>query len=451
MGLGLTGSATLAAPPNVVFIVSDDQRADTICALGNSGIETPTLDSLVRRGTTLMRAVATYPICHVSRAEMLTGCPARVAYPKYPSPPIDNKLQTLPRTFAEAGYDVCYTGKWHTDGTPERHGYTTTSGMYSSGGGRGQSLTYPKDHAGRVVTGYTGWTFKTPQGVAEPNKGIGLTPSTDQHIADGAIRFLKSPERAKPFFLHLNFTAPHDPRLWPAGEKRYRAADMKLPDNFAAEHPFDHGNKGGRDERLLPRPLQAADVQAELACYYAAITEMDRQLGRVMQTLEECNFGDNTIVVFTSDQGLALGSHGLLGKQNLYEHTVTVPLILAGPGVPANRRSIAQCCLYDLFPTLCELAALPIPSTVQGKSLVPLFKGTSTELYPQIIAHFTDTQTMVREARFKLIHYWKQNRSQLFDLHTDPQELSDLARSPDYADTLKRLESTANKSSSPRS
>ena len=438
-GMALVASQALAAPPNIVFVVSDDQRADTIQSLGNPRIQTPTLDALVRRGTSFTRAVATYPICHVSRAEMLTGCPAREAYPKYPNPPINSKLQTLPRAFAEAGYVVCYTGKWHTDGTPQRHGYTTTSGLYSSGGGKGQRLTHQTDHAGRLVTGYTGWTFKTASGTAEPDKGIGLTSATDRHIADGAIRFLERQERGKPFLLHINFTSPHDPRIWPEGERHYRAADMKLPDNFAPKHPFDHGNIDGRDEKLLPRPLQQADVQAELACYYAMITEMDRQLGRVIQTLADTGHMSNAIIIFTSDQGLALGSHGLLGKQNLYEHTVTVPLIIAGPGMPENQRSSAQCRLYDLFPTLCELAALPIPSTVQGKSLLPLLKDNIKELHRLIIAHFTDTQTMVRENRFKLIHYWKQNRSQLFDLHTDPQELSDLGESPAHRDLFTRL------------
>jgi hypothetical protein len=144
----------------------------------------------------------------------------------------------------------------------------------------------------------------------------------------------------------VNFAFPHDPRQWPANkENSYLASQIPLPANFAARHPFDHGNLHGRDELLLPTPRTAEAVREELALYYAMITDLDEQLGRILDALPSF---DDTLVIFTSDQGLALGSHGLLGKQNQYEHTIRSPLIITGPGLPMNARSTALVTLYDV-------------------------------------------------------------------------------------------------------
>src|SRR5262249_50414221 len=155
------------------------------------------------------------------------------------------------------------------------------------------------------------------------------------------------------FFLHLNFTAPHDPLLVPPDRAmRYDAATVPLPKNFVAQHPFDHGNASGRDELLFRLPRTPQEVREELAVYYAVIEHLDAQIGRILATLQSLSSLDNTIVVFTSDHGLAIGSHGLRGKQNMYEHTLRVPLVIRGPGVPAGKESHALCYLRDLFPTL---------------------------------------------------------------------------------------------------
>jgi mono/diheme cytochrome c family protein len=170
---------TLALPtaPNIFFIVSDDQRPDTIHALGNAVIETPNLDRLVARGTSFTRAYAGYPICHVSRAQILTGTHAFKALPKYPGGAIDPKLATLAGTLQKSGYHTCYTGKWHNDGHPTQSGYTTTSGLYSSGGGKG--ITQPEiDDRGRPLTGYRGWTFKDDQNKPNSTKVSACSPTT---------------------------------------------------------------------------------------------------------------------------------------------------------------------------------------------------------------------------------------------------------------------------------
>ncbi|MFN0077291.1 MAG: sulfatase-like hydrolase/transferase [Prosthecobacter sp.] len=443
-------SVGLHAAPNILLIVADDQRPDTIHALGNAVIKTPNLDRLVARGITFTRAYAGYPICHVSRAQILTGTHAFKALPQYPGGAIDPKLATLAGTFQNAGYHTCYTGKWHNDGHPMQRGYTTASGLYSSGGGKG--VTQPEiDDRGRPLTGYRGWTFKTDDGKAELDQGVGLQPDNSRHIADGAIHAIQTAPKDQPWLLHVNFAFPHDPRQWPTGMKnRYDPAKMPLPANFAAQHPFDHGNIDGRDEQLLPTPRTETAVREELALYYAMITDLDAQLGRILATLPS---PDDTIIVFTADQGLALGSHGLLGKQNQYEHSIRSPLIICGPGLPQNERRTALVTLHDLFPTLCELSSIAIPPTVTGKSLALLLRHQTDRVHEFVTGMFTDTQRMICDERWKFIIYPKAGREQLFDLQNDPHELHDLGADPAHqakrADLKARLQAWRKKNVDP--
>lgn len=434
----LTLGTCLRAAPNILLIVADDQRPDTIHALGNSVIDTPNLDRLVARGTSFSRAYAGYPICHVSRAQILTGNPAFKALPKYPGGAIDPTLATLGGTLQKAGYHTCYTGKWHNDGHPKQRGYTATSGLYSSGGGKG--VTQPDiDDRGRPLTGYRGWTFKDENNQAELGKGVGLQPDNSRHIAEGAIHAIQTAPPGKPLFLHVNFAFPHDPRQWPTGMKnRYAAASMPLPANFAPQHPFDHGNISGRDELLLPTPRTASAVREELAIYYAMITDLDAQLGRILDALPA---PDDTIIIFTSDQGLALGSHGLLGKQNEYEHSIRSPLIICGPGLPKNERTAALANLNDFFPTLCDLIGIGIPPTVQSKSLAPLLRHQTDHVHEFVTGVYTDTQRMLCDARWKYVLYPKAGREQLFDLQADPDELHDLGTDPTHKKTRDKLAS----------
>ncbi len=433
--------------PNILFIVSDDQRPDTVHALGNTYIDTPHLDRLVTRGSTFTRAIAANPVCISSRSEILTGA---TGFRNGASPfgaVMKPEMAFLGDVLRKAGYITWYSGKWMNDGSPKTRGYDETSALYVSGEtGRTIKATYPKAYNGVEVTGYGDWVFKSNNGKTESEKGIGLTPITDRHIADGAIALIqRRPDR--PFFLHVNFTAPHDPRHFPPGyEKKYDPAAIPLPPNFLTEHPFDHGNAGQRDEKLLPVPRNPDEVKAEIAAYYALISHMDEQIGRIVEALRATGQEQNTIIIFTSDQGLAIGSHGLLGKQNMYEHTIGVPLILAGPGIPQNRRFAAQTYLRDMFPTLCDMVGAPIPKSVEGRSLVPVLKGSVKEIYPEVYAYWhissgrsakmaaetgspveLPIERMVRTDRWKLIHYSHLQRYQLFDLVNDPHELKDLS------------------------
>jgi arylsulfatase A-like enzyme len=439
--LGLFAAATIwthdvaaaAERPNVLVIVTDDQRPDTIAALGNPRIETPTLDQLVRQGTTFTRATCGFPLCVPSRAEILTGATAFRTGIGFGRRTIDPDLVLWGDTMRAAGYRTWYCGKWMNDGSPKTRGYDETSGLFSSGGAGPAGKAPRYGRFGRLITGYRGWTFKTDDGKPELQKGIGLTGETSRHIADGAIELLRR-DTDQPFFLHVNFTAPHDPLIFPPGyESKYDPDRMKLPENFLPRHPFDHGNLEGRDEKLLPWPRTEGAIRQELAAYYAVIDDMDAQIGRILDALDQSGRRDNTLILFTSDHGLALGSHGLMGKQNMYEHTIGVPFIIAGPGIPQDVRTEAQIYLRDMYPSVCELVGIDTPVTVQGKSFAPVLRGETDQVHDAIYGYFYDFQQMIRTDRWKLIRYPKVDRVQLFDLMNDPAERENLAGEPKYA------------------
>jgi len=432
-------SATSADAPNVLVIVSDDQRPDTIAELGNRRIKTPTLDQLVRQGVAFTRATCGFPLCVPSRSEILTGATAMRTGIGFGRRTIDPELTLWGNAMRSGGYRTWYCGKWMNDGSPKTRGYDETAGLFSSGGAGAAGKTPRHGRFGRLITGYRGWTFKTNDGQPELQKGIGLTGETSRHIADGAIELL-SRDLDRPFFLHVNFTAPHDPLILPPGyENKYVSHEMEVPPDFLPRHPFDHGNFEGRDEKLLPWPRTEEAIRQELAAYYAVIDDMDAQIGRILRALDRSGRRENTVIVFTSDHGLALGSHGLMGKQNMYEHTIGVPFIIAGPGIPQGVRSDAQIYLRDMFPTVCELAGIETPATVQGKSLVPILNGETHEIYPAVYGYFYDFQRMVRTDRWKLIRYPKVDRTQLFDLKNDPFERNNLADQPEHAATVRSL------------
>ena len=436
------GASQLAAEParrpNVLLILADDQRPDTIHALGNPIIDTPNLDKLAAGGVSFSRAVCAFPICTYSRAEIVCGVNSfrnklvgKVAGPK-------PKLTLWAEAMRAAGYQTWYSGKWHLGGRPITRGYVESQGLFASGG---QKFMKPAvDWKGFPVTGYSGWVFQNDAGQMFPELGVGLTTETSRRIADGAISLIRR-RSEQPFFLHVNFTSPHDPLLMPpelAG--KYDPDKMPLPGNFLPQHPFDHGNFHGRDEEVFSFPRTEKQTRGELACYYALISQMDAEIGRILAALDETGQRENTIIIFTSDHGLAIGSHGLRGKQNMYEHTVNVPLLVSGPGIGRGRRSAAQLYLRDLYPTVCELTGVPIPSSVESRSMASVLRGDSEAGHDEVFCYFMDVQRMIRTDHWKLAHYPKIDRYQLFDLAADPLEMHDRAADPAHATKLAELQ-----------
>ena len=213
-----------------------------------------------------------------------------------------------------------------------------------------------------------------------------------------------------------------------------------LPANFLPQHPFDNGmTKGVRDENLAPYPRTREVISDQLCEYYGLITHLDEQVGRILAALEKSGQAENTVVIYTADHGLAMGSHGLLGKQSLYEHSMRSPLIVAGPGIPAGRSTEAFTYLFDLFPTICALAGVTPPEKVAGEDLRPLWEGEGAQVRDSVFLPFSDLMRSVRDRRWKLIVYPPIDHRQLFDLVADPDEMRDLAALPEHAAQVERL------------
>ncbi len=263
-------------------------------------------------------------------------------------------------------------------------------------------------------------------------------------LADDAEMLLRqAADRDKPFFMYLAFNAPHDPRQSP-GEyiNRYALNDIRLPANFQPDHPNREAigcTEATRDEALAPIPRTEHAVRTHRREYFAIISHLDAQIGRILAALDETGKAENTVVFFTSDQGLAVGHHGLMGKQNLYDHSVRVPFTVAGPGIAKDRRVTTPIYLQDIMPTTLELAGVPVPEQVQFKSLLPLLRGERIRQYDAIYGAYMNLQRMVCANGFKLIYYPPLDQRVLFDLNNDPEEMHDLSEDPAHAERMADL------------
>jgi arylsulfatase A-like enzyme len=216
---------------------------------------------------------------------------------------------------------------------------------------------------------------------------------------------------------------------------KYSAENIPLPKNFLPVYPLDHGNFDGRDEALLAWPRTEEAVKDLLRVYYSVIEDMDAQIGRILKSLESSRQLEDTIVIFTSDHGMACGSHGLRGKQNMYEHTINVPFVMAGPNIPEGFQTEAQIYLREVYPTSCELVSVAIPDSVTARSFARSVSEPSTSHHEEIYGYYKDTQRMIRtNDGWKLVHYPKIAEWQLFDLNTDPFETQSLAKSQNETD-----------------
>jgi arylsulfatase A-like enzyme len=418
---GKARSADARPKPNILFLFSDDQRADTIAALGNPHIHTPHLDRLVRQGTVFSRAYCmgaqNGAVCVPSRAMLLTG---RTLFH------VSTNLQgqtTWPEMFTKAGYATFLTGKWHNGQASARRGFQEGRSVFFGGMGNPSKLPVQDFGGDSALTG------PRPSG-----------KHSVELFTDCAVDFVKRQPACRPFLCYVSFNAPHDPRVAPQEyHDRSNAARPPLPSNFLPQHPFNNGELTIRDEQLAPWPRTPEIVRQHLADYYAAISFLDAQVGRILDALRASGQYENTLIVFSSDHGLAIGSHGLFGKQNLYEHSMRAPLIFAGPGVPKGQQADALCYLLDIFPTLGELAGVPAPEGSEGKSLAPILSGKQARIRDSIFTAYQTVQRAVRDDRWKLIVYPQVNKVQLFDLQNDPAELKDLSTDPARAADMKRL------------
>ncbi len=391
---------------NILHIHADDHRPDGLHALGNPLLQTPNLDSLVDRGMTFTHCYTmgsmTGAVCTPSRTMMLTGR----SWQRIPGAPAAakdaaNPSTFLPRVIEAAGYQT-----WHM---------------------------------GKLGNGFEAGLKEFETSIVDDARDS--TPADDrahcsQRLADRTIEFLKSraaSHEARPFYIYLAPPVPHDPRsAEPQFHKLYDPAKIPLSPAFLPQHPFDNGEMSVRDEKLAPWPRTPEDTKQQNADYYSCITGLDHHVGRIMAELKASGQWDNTIIIFSGDNGLSLGEHGLFGKQNLYEFGgMHVPLVIAGPGIP-HGKSEAFVYLMDLFPTLAEFAGAKVPVGVEGISLLPILTGNQTKVRDVCYTSYRNCQRAVRDQRWKLIRYPLVDRTQLFDLSLDPHELDNLAKKPEH-------------------
>ncbi len=413
----LTGAICPAAPeskpkarPNVLLIVSDDHWYDALGCAGHPIVRTPNLDRLASQGVRFTHAFVEIPICTPSRAAFLSGRYGPGNGVTFFSHKIKD-VAFWPEVLTTAGYQTAATGKWHNDGRPGTHGFSWTRNVFLGG-----------------MCDYT--DPKLIQGLDDKPQVV--KGNITELITDAAVGFLAERDQNRPFFLYVAYTAPHDPRTPPPRyEQMYPAAKMPLPDNFMSAPPFDPGTLDIRDEKLLDRPLEPSEVRREIGRYYGLITHLDSQVGRILKELDERNLDDNTIVVFMGDNGLTLGSHGLLGKQTLYDEGVRVPLIIRHPaGRLRGEVRDALVGLLDIFPTVCEWTKTPTPEGLDGRSLAALYAGSAPKVRDEVYGRYDNLFRSVRTDRYKLIQYLALGKLELFDIQKDPLELNDLADDP---------------------
>jgi choline-sulfatase len=432
-----------AAPkkPNILFIFADDQCHDTINALGNDEVKTPNLDRLATSGVSFRNAYNmggwNGAVCVASRAMMNTGkmlWRANAAQSRFKESAARGEFWS--QLLKKAGYETYMTGKWHVQINPEA--------IF--------------DH---VAHERPGMPNQTPQGYNRPVEGrLDVWSPFDQSfegfwkggkhwsevLADDAEAFLQNAAKSDaPFFMYLAFNAPHDPRQSPKKYvDMYPQESIKIPVSYQPLYPYREAmgcGPGLRDEKLAPFPRTEYAVRVNRQEYYAIISHMDAQVGRILEALEKTGKKDNTYIIFSADHGLACGNHGLIGKQNMYDHSMKPPLIVVGPDIPKNEQREALVYLQDIMATTLDLADVPKPEYVEFNSLLPLIRDArKASAYDSVYGcYVADRQRMIRKGDMKLIVYPKAKRLRLYNLEDDPLELDDLAGSPQHWQTIQDL------------
>lgn len=437
---------------NILFIAADDLNNDMEC-YGFSFVKTPNLNRLVAKATRFDRAYNQYPLCNPSRASLLTGYrPDKTGVynlQKNFRETLPGAV-TLPQLFIKNGYNTTRIGKIFHYGVPAQIG---TDGM-------DDPLSWNKTI--------------NPRGrdKAEENQVINYTPNiplgaalsylvaegtdeeqTDGMIANEAIRIMED-NKDQPFFLAVGFFRPHCPFVAP---KKY--FDMypldKIP--MPLESATDWNDKPEAAKwRTFNYELEETKRRELIRAYYASITFVDAQVGKLLDALDRLKLAENTIVVFWSDHGYNVGQHGQWQKQSLFEHSARVPLIISVPGITSGKATGRTVELLDIYPTLAELCGLKSPADLQGKSLVPLLRKPTGDwnkaAYTQVARIINNEIIMGRSVRTERWRYteWDGGKRglELYDYNTDPDEFINLAKDPKYSAEIKRLSSLLKNNSS---
>lgn len=435
--------------PNILFVFADDQRANSIHYLGNDEIITPNLDSLAMRGTSFTNTyiMGSYSgaVSQPSRAMLLTGKYLNNLEKGGKTIPADHI--TLGETLQKAGYNCFGTGKYHSN--PESFKNCFNHGADIFFGGMNDQWNVPLNSYGSIND-----TLPNQRPVIENfYRSNEITYKRGEYMYGGkhstdiftraTINYIRDYDSEKPFFIYTSFMTPHDPRTTHKQYlDMYDTANIKIPPNFAPEHPFDIGDMRIRDEVLAGFPRQKAEVKQHIRDYYALITHNDDCLGKIINALKAEGLYENTIIIYSGDNGLALGQHGLMGKQNVYEHSMKVPLVIAGKNIPTNKKNDALVYLSELYPTICEMLGISVPGSVDSKSFYKQLSGSEEPLHEYILTSYKSYQRAVRNKQYKLIKYDVEGNKtqQLFDLLKDPYEMTDLSNNESFQDIINTLE-----------
>ena len=458
----LTGTAAMADTdkPNILFIFSDDQSYEAMGIRDTYDLKTPNLDRLAESGVDFTHAFNqgsfSPAVCVASRTMLNTGSSLwrAATFSKLGNPKSDNPNnpaflqpytveQKTPDAYwskmmKKAGYETYISGKWHVNEVKPEEIFDHTSHVRG-----GMPRQTDERYARAFIEGQADTWSPYDESLGGHWKG---GKHWSEVLGDDAVEFLEMAKNSEePFFMYLAFNAPHDPRQSP---KRfvdmYPLEDIKVPENFLPEYPYNEYAGSGRklrDEKLAPFPRTEYSVKVNRQEYFAIVSHMDEQVGRILEALEASGMADNTYVFFTSDHGLSVGDHGFIGKQNMYDASMRVPMLIAGPGIPAGKTVDAPVYLQDIMATSLELAGVEKSAQVDFNSLMPLLTGaTDKTAYDDIYGAYFGSQRMIRTDRYKMIVYPTANRVRLYDLQNDPLEMTDLAEDKErYAGLLKTL------------
>jgi len=462
-----SSSKATAPPPNILFIFADDQTYTSIQALGNPDIHTPNLDQLVDQGASFSNAYNmgswTGAVCAASRAMLVSGRSVwRANDFRQNWREGDSLEQTWPKMMEQAGYDTYLSGKWHVDAPAKkvfqqvqhvRPGMPKDKWNHKEMVKAFSKLTEEggnwEDMASLMPIGYNRPLGPDDHSWSPTDSSLGGFWEGGTHwsevLAEDAISFLQqSAGSENPFFMYLAFNAAHDPRQAPQTfQDLYDLDSISTPASWLPMYPyqFDIGNGPRvRDEALAPFPRTEYAIKVHTKEYYALISHMDAQIGKILDELEASGQAENTYIFFTADHGLAMGRHGLLGKQNLFEHSMKVPFMVTGPHIPAGKKVDAPIYLQDVMASSLELAGIEKPDYVDFHSVMDLAKGkTDAPSYGEIYGGYINYQRMIRKGDMKLMVYPKAEKLLLFDLKHDPEEMRDLSDEPAYELQLKAL------------
>ena len=425
--------------PNILWYCTDQQRFDTIGALGNQFVRTPALDSLVQNGTSFTHAYCQSPICTPSRASFMTGMyPSRVHNCRNGNESFDNHPPLISKQLNDAGYDCGMVGKFHLQSSGRR-----TEPRLDDGYRFWRFSHAPRDD---WETGhdYAEWVRARGGDLDELRNSDDRVP-TELHqttwTSDCAIEFINQ-ERDAPWMLTLNPYDPHPPFIPPRSYAEQFDANTLLGPYFQDSDLEQQAKLAAADFQTLGEHPDKFDGRQVQAWYYAMIAQIDDQLARILQCLDDSGQRDNTVIIFTSDHGETLGDHGLLYKGcRFYEGLVRVPLIFSWPGqIQSDLQSDALVELLDMSSTILELGGVEPPEHMQGRSLLPILRGEAPanhhrdfvrcEYYDALDSEFVGGDhtyaTMYRDEQFKLVVYHGHGLGELYDLEADPWEFNNL-------------------------